>query len=159
MKIAALPDAVHPLGSLICQETFQVKFSFTFVLFLLAYLPGDLSGDKSQSQISPRLWLRTKARRRCFSAIDHNGVRYKWSKTDFFLILLMRKSELRNLGLFGFFLGHFFVMRTRRGSVKCAGTMGLKQKFQKTLIQLLQTRMEGEIIPDAYIEELIKINT
>merc|ERR1719412_3043806 len=24
VKIAALPDAVHPLGSLICQETFQV---------------------------------------------------------------------------------------------------------------------------------------
>ena len=35
----------------------------------------------SQSQISPRWWLRTKARRRYFSAIDHNGVRCKWSKT------------------------------------------------------------------------------
>ena len=43
MKIAALPDAVHPLGSLICQETFQVKF-FAFVLFILLCLPGNLSG-------------------------------------------------------------------------------------------------------------------
>ena len=25
VKIAALPDAVHPLGSLICQDTFQVR--------------------------------------------------------------------------------------------------------------------------------------
>ena len=44
VKIAALPDAVHPLGSLICQETFQVIF-FAFVLFVMPYLPGDLPGD------------------------------------------------------------------------------------------------------------------
>ena len=53
VKIAALPDAVHPLGSLICQDTFQVRVR----LLWLVIATLSLSSHKIGQSDPKNLWF------------------------------------------------------------------------------------------------------
>ena len=45
VKIAALPDAVHPLGSLICQDTFQVRVRLLWLVIATLSLSSHKIGQ------------------------------------------------------------------------------------------------------------------